>query len=447
MVLPNIDQYVAQAPIIKQIMALDPVFWVNPHYQPFMTVKDNVDYTYLDIKDAEERLERFRPFIKANFEDTVAADGLIESPISKIPDFQKDEAERYGADIPGTLYLKRDDLLPISATIKARGAIYEVLVHAEEMALEAGLLTGFTDDYAKFSSQEFQDYFANKKVVVATTGNLGISVGIMAAKLGFTAIVHMSTEAKQWKKDYLRLNGVEVIEHDTNFSEAVAAGREAAKADPDSYFVDDENSKYLFLGYTTAASRLKKQLAAENITVDAEHPLFIYLPCGVGGSPGGITLGLKHAFGDNVHAFFAEPTHVPSMLLALTSGEYSNVSVYDFGIDGKTVMDGLAVPRSSNFVSLVMENFFNGGYTLTDEESEKTLTRLVDTENIPLEPAAVAGLPGPAKLFQSEAGQQYLKDHNLTDKLDHIIHLAWATGGHMVPEKDKQAFYDLGKDL
>ncbi|MDO4670558.1 MAG: D-serine ammonia-lyase [Aerococcus sp.] len=440
----DVQKYIDSNPVIQDVVDLKPVFWINDKRGKFQEVKDKVPYNYLDIKDAEERLDRFRPFIKENFDDTVELDGLIESPITKIEKFQADEAERYGLDIPGTLYLKRDDLLPISATIKARGAIYEVLVHAEKVALENGLLSGFNDDYSKFSSKEFQDFFSNQKVVVATTGNLGISVGVMAAKLGFTAIVHMSTEAKQWKKDYLRGNGVHVIEHDTNFTEAVAAGRKAAEEDPASYFVDDENSKYLFLGYTTAASRLKKQLTEAGVVVDEDHPLFVYLPCGVGGSPGGITLGLKHAFGDNVHAFFAEPTHVPSLMLGLLTEEYSKVSVYDFGIDGKTVMDGLAVPRTSNFVSIVMENFFNGGYTVEENEATKTLTRLVDTENIPLEPAAVAGLPGPAKLFGSEAGKKYLEQTGIAAKAENITHIAWATGGSMVPEADKQAFYELG---
>lgn len=90
----------------------------------------------------------------------------------------------------------------------------------------------------------------------------------------------MSIEAKAWKKELLRKHGAVVVEHKSDYSVAVAEGREKSNADPFGYFVDDENSKHLFLGYAVAALRLQKQLNEKGIVVDEDHPLVIYLPCG-----------------------------------------------------------------------------------------------------------------------------------------------------------------------
>ncbi len=438
----TVEQWTQGNPYIHDIVDGKPVFWVNDKKGNFEAEKDQVQFSAEDIKDAADRWDRFAPWFEIVFDDTKETKGIIEGPYTQINHFKEDVEKRYGVEIAGNMYVKRDDLLPIAGTIKARGAIYEVIHHAEELAIEKGLLSGYDDDYTKFASDEFKDAFSHYSVVVGTTGNLGISVGVTAAAFGFQSIVHMSSDAKQWKKDFLRKNGAEVVEHNTDFTEAVNQGRRASEADPNSYFVDDEDSIYLYLGYTTAAQRLAKQLEDDGIKVDDDHPLFLWLPCGVGGSPGGITFGAKHIFGDNVHAFFAEPTHVPSLLLGILTGQFSGVHVGDFGIDGQTVMDGLAVPRTSQFVSQVMEHFFDGGYTLTDDEANHNLTRLYDTEEIFLEPAATAGLSGPAYLFKSEEGQKYIKDKGLN--MDNATHIAWGTGGSMVPEEDRNVFYQAG---
>ncbi|XLM19527.1 pyridoxal-phosphate dependent enzyme, partial [Chromobacterium piscinae] len=124
------------------------------------------------------------------------------------------------------------------------------------------------------------------------------------------------------------------------------------------------------------------------------HPLFVYLPCGVGGGPGGVAFGLKLAFGDAVHCLFAEPTHSPCMLIGVLTGLHDKVSVQDFGIDNRTVADGLAVGRPSGFVGRAMQRLIDGYYTVDDDELFRLLAMMEQTEGLRLEPSALAGAPG-----------------------------------------------------
>jgi D-serine dehydratase len=435
------------SPLLEEIAIEKELFWKNPDYVSLNEANEQTHYTLEDIKDAEARLGRFAAFIQHAYPETSSREGIIESELTSIPTMKSWLDGAFGSSLEGQLLLKRDDLLPISGTIKARGAIYEVLKHAEDLALEHGLLKDTSEDYTLFASERFKLFFSKYHIAVGTTGNLGISVGTMGRKLGFQVTVHMSVEAKQWKKTYLRELGVEVIEHQTNFSKAVEEGRALSEADPNSYFVDDEHSEDLFLGYTVGGYRMKKQLENEGIKVDEDHPLFVYLPCGIGGSPSGITFGLKQAFGDNVHCFFAEPTKMPSMLVGLETGLYDGISVEELGLGSLTVADGLAVPRTSALVARLMRHYFSGGYTLRDETFKELLFELFTRESIFLEPAAVAGLAGPYKFFQSEAAKEYMREQGLLNKTANITHLAWATGGSMVPDEDRQKFLAEGKEV
>lgn len=440
----TVDTWEKEIPQLEDLLSLKEIFWINKAKIPFAEASSLVPYTKDDVNDAEERLNRFAAYLRIDFPETEVSNGIIESPLSSIPSMKEYLETVYHSSIPGTFLLKRDDTLPIAGTIKARGAIYEVLKHAENLALEHGLISNYADDYAIFASESFKKFFSDYKIAVGTTGNLGISVGTVGAKLGFDVTVHMSVEAKQWKKDLLRFRGVTVIEHESDFTNAVEKGRQQSNLDPMSYYVDDEHSIELFLGYTVAANRLQKQLIQENILVDENHPLFVYLPCGIGGSPGGITFGLKQIYGDNVHCFFAEPTHVPSMTVGLMTQKYDEVSVKDFGLDGLTVADGLAVPRTSKLVASIMKHFFSGSYTIDDFETNRLLSALIDKEKIYLEPAALAGVPGALRLCQTVEGKSYLEKHHLLDKMEQATHIAWATGGSMVPKEDMDQFYESG---
>ncbi|MBU5293568.1 D-serine ammonia-lyase [Anaerosalibacter bizertensis] len=420
-------------PLIKKIKDLNEVFWINPKYESFETIKDKLQISEKDVKDAEDRLNRFAPYIKSTFPETNKLNGIIESPISRIPNMKKYMEKDLETKIFGNLLVKLDSNLPIAGSIKARGGIYEVLKHAENLALNEGLLSK-NDNYSKINSDTFRNFYSKYTIQVGSTGNLGLSIGIISAKLGFKVKVHMSSDAKQWKKDLLRSKGVEVVEYSSDYSKAVEEGRKLSDIDPNSYFIDDENSKDLFTGYAVAGFRLQKQLEKMNILVDEEHPLFVYLPCGVGGGPGGVAYGLKLVYGDNVHCFFAEPTHSPAMLLGLITGLHSEICVQDFGIDNKTEADGLAVGRPSGFVGKTMENLLSGAYTIDDNRLYRFLTALVNEENIYLEPSALAGFMGPIFLSSSE-GLEYIEKQNLIAQKDNITHISWATGGSLVPKE------------
>ncbi|EKG0011794.1 D-serine ammonia-lyase [Vibrio cholerae] len=433
----NIEQLTEQYPLVKELIELKEVSWFNPS---ITRLEEGLSYVGLgseDIQDASQRLKRFAPYLAKAFPETAKTNGIIESEVVPISEMQSVLEREYDTQIQGRLFLKKDSHLPISGSIKARGGIYEVLTHAEKLAIEAGLLTE-SDDYSKLLNEEFRDFFKRFSIAVGSTGNLGMSIGIMSAKLGFSVSVHMSADARAWKKNRLRALGVNVIEYAQDYGVAVAQGRKEAENDPTCFFIDDENSQTLFLGYSVAGERLKKQFDEKGIAVDAQHPLFVYLPCGVGGGPGGVAFGLKMAFGDNVHCIFAEPTHSPCMMLGVHTGLHDAISVQDIGIDNITAADGLAVGRASGFVGRAMERLLDGYLTISDERMYRLLGQLNKAENIQLEPSALAGMIGPIVVTKSVEYRARMQFDDTV--MRNATHLVWATGGGMVPAEE-MGFY------
>lgn len=433
----KIQDLINTSPILEDIIKAKPVSWLNPHLKPMKDVpKFSIGLS--DMQDAAALWKRYAPFFVKAFPETKVSEGILESPLQEIS-HMKSLLNEKEPTILGKLYLKCDNALPVSGSIKARGGFFEIMKYAENLAVEAGLLKKIVD-YSILTSPTFKKFYSAYKIGVGSTGNLGLSIGIISAKLGFQVTVYVSADAKLWKKELLREKGVTVIEFDGDFSEAMFAGRQLTLNDPNAYFVDDEDSEDLFLGYTVGALRIAEQLKAQQITVDAEHPLFVYSPCGVGGSPGGTAFGLKQLYGDHVHCFFIEPTHCPAVLTGLVTGEMSAISVQDLGLDNMTEADGLAVGRPSHFATKISKHLISGIFTIEDQKLFKLLVRLKDSEGIFLEPSATAGLIGPQRMEITG----YAEKHQLN--LNNATHIAWATGGDLVPQHQRQFLYDKGNE-
>ena len=440
------SDWINEFPLLEKIIDLKEAVYINEAIDNTEGHTITKELSLADIEDASKRLERFAPYLKKAFPETAPSNGIIESPLVEIDHMQAYLNDLTGSELYGKLYLKKDSHLPISGSVKARGGIYEILKLAEEIAIKEGLLS-YTDNYEIIDSQKFKDLFKTYSVAVGSTGNLGLSIGIISAKLGFNVTVHMSADAKQWKKDMLREKGAIVVEYKDDYSKAVAEGRKQCEGNPKAHFVDDENSQTLFVGYAVSALRLRKQLEEMNIPVDAEHPLFLYLPCGVGGAPGGITFGMRTVFGPHAHCFMVEPTHSPAMMLGLLTKLHEGVSAQDFGIDNLTAADGLAVGRPSGFVGKTLEHDISGVMTVEDDFLYKLLYHLAKTEDVYLEPSALAGLKGYIDLSNSPEAQEYLKKYDLLPYMKNSTHISWATGGGMVPQHIMDEFIEIGEKM
>ena len=134
------------------------------------------------------------------------------------------------------------------------------------------------------------------------------------------------------------------------------------------------------------------------------------------------------------------------MLLGVYTGLHDQVSVQDFGIDNVTAADGLAVGRASGFVGKAMQRLLDGFYTVSDEEMYSLLALMERNQGLRLEPSALAGVPGIARVQADRQG--YLARVGL--EAQHMLnatHLIWATGGNRVPADEMDAYISKGRAL
>lgn len=140
MVKTDLKRLLEEYPVLRDIQQEKEVVWIDPDKTSYEESMKGQELSLGDVDDAEERLLRFAPLIMRCFPETRDRDGLIESALLPIPRMQERLEQRYGSRLSGRLFLKQDSHLAIAGSVKARGGIYEVLKHTEDLALEHGIL-------------------------------------------------------------------------------------------------------------------------------------------------------------------------------------------------------------------------------------------------------------------------------------------------------------------
>ncbi|ANO52580.1 D-serine ammonia-lyase [Woeseia oceani] len=382
-----------------------------------------------DVAAAEIRWQRFAPALARLF-DTPGGLGRINSPLSEYP---------ASLPAPAPVYVKADHSLPITACVKARGGIFGLLCVIEKIAQDAGLLKE-QETYAILADEPARRILAEHTVVVASTGNLGYSIGVAAIGFGMQAEVHMSDDAKEWKKARLRELGATVVEHVGDYTSTVSSARTSVAERDKTHFIDDENSWDLFVGYAGAGEELAQQLKQANVDVSVEHPLVVYLPCGVGGAPGGITYGLKSIFGDAVVCVFVEPVNSACVFVALAC-DGALKSVYDVGLSNNTEADGLAVSRASELVLNKVGKQIDAVVAVPDKSMTDWVGKAWSNAALRLEPSATAGFAALEPFLQAIDAD--VTSNGTRPALKNIAqgtHVVWTTGGDLMPEDIFQQF-------
>ena len=428
---------------LTALQSYHPCCWLNEDVAQHIPEQLPLQIDHLN--DAQQRWKDLRPVLSSLFPEQSPL-GTIQSPLRRASNTFRG---MLGLPASCTLLIKEDSKLAVCGSVKARGGLYETFVFAQKInndwSLDADNKTPLLD---AIKEGLMEDY----RVIVGSTGNLGLSVGLAASSMGMKSTVHMSKDAKEWKKILLRERGSNVEEHAGSYGVAVAEGRRSAETDAFAHFVDDEQSKTLFLGYACAAFELYDQL--EEMEIDKEQQIVVHIPCGVGGAPSGICWGLKHVFGNRVAVFFAEPTHAPCVLLAMGSETKSEppaiTTCSHLGLDVLTDADGLACGKASPLCLTMMEHLVEGIYTVDDEQLFVRLNQLVEIEGEDafMEPSCCASLEGPRHLaWMAEHASEEQTRNKCAQMLENTIHIMWSTGGSLVPMEERKKFCERGDKL
>lgn len=70
----TVKQWVEDYPLMSEIIATEEVLWTNPKYESFTDAMKKISLSEQDVKEGEERLIRFAPYLMKVFPETAKTD-------------------------------------------------------------------------------------------------------------------------------------------------------------------------------------------------------------------------------------------------------------------------------------------------------------------------------------------------------------------------------------
>ncbi len=350
-------------------------------------------YGHVHMKAAQNRYMRFMPFLAKAFPETAARKGIIESELYDISRFAKEINNGF----KGQLLLKDDAHLPVGQSVTARGTMHEVL-HIAEILLQKNKLLSPTENYSKINSPEIREFFSHYRIYAVERENLAFSAAVLAARLGFKTIVCLSENENQAAKNFLLNENIEIKEYKSDYRTAVSEMKKACETDENCFFIGSGDSEDSLFGYSTAALRLKVQLNKAHISVDENHPLFVYIPSIIPEAACGIAFGLKQLMGKDVHCFYVKQS------------------------------ESAPLEEASNLVQSISDYIISGLFTADDTKTLSHSQKLKQAVGICLKPSSCMGFKA-IDDFSDKSFLSYLDKHNLSKKLDNSAHIVWAAYG------------------
>ena len=83
----------------------------------------------------------------------------------------------------------------------------------------------------------------------------------------------------------------------------------------------------------------------------------------------------------------------------------------------------------------------SGIATIEDRKLYDLMRGLLDKEDIFIEPSSCASF---GALIRPEGMKKYIDKTGLSHKMKNATHIAWATGGNMVPEETRKVYLRMG---